>query len=100
IRDFHVTGVQTCALPILVRAMPLGNARALRFSRVAQPAADYYTRSEAGEVLLMRRGETLVAMSALKIAGLHNALNALAALAIGEIGRASCRERVMLCVDG
>lgn len=68
----------------LVRAMPLGNARALRFSRVAQPAADYYTRSEAGEVLLMRRGETLVAMSALKIAGLHNALNALAALAIGE----------------
>lgn len=67
-----------------VRAMPLNSARVLRFSLTAQPNAEYYARTERGEVLLMHRGEMLVSMSALKIAGLHNALNALAALALGE----------------
>lgn len=67
-----------------VRAMPTPNARVLRFSLTAQASSDYYIRESTGEVFLMRRGESLVGMSALKIAGLHNALNALAALAMGE----------------
>ncbi len=68
----------------LVRAMPIENARVLRFSLSEQPSVDYFIREREGDVHLMRGGESLVAMSALKIAGLHNALNALAALAMGE----------------
>ncbi len=47
----------------------------------------------AGERWLMRRGEPLLALSELKLAGLHNAANALAALALAEalaLPRAAC----------
>lgn len=67
-----------------VRAMPIQSARVLRFSRSERPSADYFIRESDGDVYLMRGGESLVALSALKVAGLHNALNALAALAMGE----------------
>jgi UDP-N-acetylmuramoylalanine--D-glutamate ligase len=67
-----------------VRDMATGNARVLRFSLAAQPSADYYIRTVGKDVVLMRRGERLVNMSELRIAGLHNALNVLAALALCE----------------
>jgi UDP-N-acetylmuramoylalanine--D-glutamate ligase len=55
----------------------------LRFS-LHDPAADYATVRSGPEVTLQRRQEQLIAMSALKISGLHNAANALAALAMAE----------------
>ncbi len=67
-----------------VRSMPVGAARALRFASAAQPQADYYLNKKDDDLLLTRRGEGLVRMSELKIAGLHNALNALASLAMAE----------------
>ena len=95
-RIFHTSD---CAVVNLddpfVRTMPSADARVLRFSRSEQPTADYFIREQGGEMLLMRRGETLVSMSSLKIAGLHNALNALAALALGEaleLDQAACIE--------
>ncbi len=68
----------------LVRVMPQGDARVLGFSLVADASADYYVRKEADEISLMWHGERLVKMSELKIAGLHNAMNALASLAMCE----------------
>ena len=68
----------------LVRVMPHGDARVLGFSLVADASADYYVRKEADEISLMWHGERLVKMSELKIAGLHNAMNALASLAMCE----------------
>jgi UDP-N-acetylmuramoylalanine--D-glutamate ligase len=64
--------------------MPHGDARVLGFSLVADASADYYVRKEADEISLMWHGERLVKMSELKIAGLHNAMNALASLAMCE----------------
>ena len=68
----------------LVRGMPHGNARVVGVSLAGDASADYYVSTSKEEVELMRQGERLVAMSELKIAGLHNALNALAALAMCE----------------
>jgi UDP-N-acetylmuramoylalanine--D-glutamate ligase len=68
----------------LVRVMPHGDARVLGFSLVADASADYYVRKEADEISLMWHGERLAKMSELKIAGLHNAMNALASLAMCE----------------
>jgi UDP-N-acetylmuramoylalanine--D-glutamate ligase len=68
----------------LVREMPIKSARVLRFSRSAHASADYFIRESDGQMDLVRGGEALVSLSDLKIAGLHNALNALAALAMGE----------------
>src|SRR5690606_39884058 len=73
IRDFHVTGVQTCALPILLRcvwnfaAPPPGGRDAL------------HARTRAEGRALLRQGAVTV--------------GAVAASAVAvEIGRASCRE--------
>jgi UDP-N-acetylmuramoylalanine--D-glutamate ligase len=51
---------------------------------VRDPDAVYYAQASGNDTLLMRRGERLIAMSELKIAGLHNAANALASLAMCE----------------
>jgi UDP-N-acetylmuramoylalanine--D-glutamate ligase len=64
-----------------VRAMAARASCVLSFSLMG-PVADYYAQVQADDVLLMHRGERLVAMSALKISGLHNAANALASLAL------------------
>jgi UDP-N-acetylmuramoylalanine--D-glutamate ligase len=69
---------------LAVRTMPYRAARILGFSLVADPAADYYVHRQGDDVVLMRNHDRLVAMSELKIAGLHNAANALAALAMAE----------------
>jgi UDP-N-acetylmuramoylalanine--D-glutamate ligase len=58
-------------------------SRIVTFS-VARADADYALRQDAGETWLTRRGEKLMDVARMKIHGLHNAANALAALALGE----------------
>jgi UDP-N-acetylmuramoylalanine--D-glutamate ligase len=65
-----------------VRAMASSVPNRVGFSLLRDPQASYYAQVSGSDTLLMRRGERLTAMSELKIAGLHNAANALAALAM------------------
>ena len=76
----------------LVVAMPRPGQRTLSFSLRASIGADYSiaeggprsSTQRAAGWWLTRAGEPLLPVSALKIKGLHNAANALAALALGE----------------
>ena len=68
----------------LVVAMPRPGQRTLGFSLRASIGADYAVAAIDGDWWLARRGEPLMRVSAMKIKGLHNAANALAALALGE----------------
>jgi UDP-N-acetylmuramoylalanine--D-glutamate ligase len=65
-----------------VRAMASSVPERLGFSLVRDPQATYYAQARGNDTLLMYRGERLIAMSELKIAGMHNAANALASLAM------------------
>lgn len=65
----------------LVAAMPRHGQRVIGFSLVNNHA-DYAVKQSGNEVMLCKQGRTLLAMSELKITGLHNAANALAALAL------------------
>ncbi|HEY3809703.1 MAG TPA: UDP-N-acetylmuramoyl-L-alanine--D-glutamate ligase [Steroidobacteraceae bacterium] len=59
--------------------------RALSFSLRGDAGADYSLRSAAdGGPWLVRHGQPLLPLAAMKLAGSHNAANALAALALGE----------------
>src|SRR6202044_561358 len=60
-----------------------GHGRTVTFS-VEREDADFCLLRSGAETLLARRGEGLLEVSRLKIAGRHNAANALAALALGE----------------
>jgi len=76
-----------------VRAMATQVPNRIGFSLVRDPQASYYAEVANGDTVLMCRGERLVAMSELKITGLHNAANALASLAMCEalgLERAPC----------
>lgn len=66
----------------LVRVMPRPGQARLSFS-LEDEHADYFLAGEA-EPMLASRGEPLLPLSALRIRGLHNAANALAALAMCE----------------
>src|SRR5690606_40609297 len=97
IRVFHVTGVQTCALPILVQvapqqfAQPEGLRTALDEGDVVDREA-VFERREPIELLENGLGGE---------AGLDADDEPQAVLAIGqvgEIGRASCRD--IVCVYG
>jgi len=73
----------------LVVAMPRPGQKTVGFSlqstRSSVPGADYACEPRStGEWWLIRRGEPLLPLSAMKIKGLHNAANALASLALGE----------------
>jgi UDP-N-acetylmuramoylalanine--D-glutamate ligase len=68
----------------LVVAMPRAATRMLSFSLRAAIGADYAIARSAGEWWLTRREEPLLPLAAMRIRGLHNAANALAALALGE----------------
>ena len=57
--------------------------RTVTFS-VQRADADFSLLRAGAQVLLARRGEALLDTARMKIAGLHNAANALAALALGE----------------
>jgi UDP-N-acetylmuramoylalanine--D-glutamate ligase len=67
-----------------VMAMPTGHANRVTFGLAGPDAADWTLREQADGAWLVRRGEPLLPASALRIAGRHNAANALAALALGE----------------
>jgi UDP-N-acetylmuramoylalanine--D-glutamate ligase len=58
--------------------------RTVTFSIDPQRPADYGIARDGSAVTLVRRGQPLIAADEMKIAGLHNAANALAALAVGE----------------
>jgi UDP-N-acetylmuramoylalanine--D-glutamate ligase len=69
----------------LVMAMPRAGQHTLSFSLRASIGADYAVVAQsANDWWLTRHGEPLLALAAMKIKGLHNAANALAALALGE----------------
>ena len=69
----------------LVAAMPHQAARVLGFSLHDAQGADYtVAEREPGKPWLMRRGVPLIEVAAMRLSGLHNAANALAALALGE----------------
>jgi UDP-N-acetylmuramoylalanine--D-glutamate ligase len=68
----------------LVVAMPKPGQRTLSFSLRAAIGADYAVAVHDGGSWLTRRGQPLLPISAMRIRGLHNAANALAALALGE----------------
>jgi len=65
----------------LVMAMPRNRQCTVTFS-VRHNDADYSTMQTANEIVLVSHGRPLVNMTQLKLAGLHNVANALAALAI------------------
>jgi UDP-N-acetylmuramoylalanine--D-glutamate ligase len=69
---------------VAVRSMPITAKRVLGFSLLADPNADFHVANAAHDVALVYRGKMLTTMSRLKIAGMHNAANALAALAMCE----------------
>jgi UDP-N-acetylmuramoylalanine--D-glutamate ligase len=60
-----------------------GAARIVTFS-IESAAADYSLLRGGGKTQLARRGEPLLDIERMKITGLHNAANALAALALGD----------------
>jgi UDP-N-acetylmuramoylalanine--D-glutamate ligase len=68
----------------LVMAMPRDARRTLSFSLRAAVGADYAVAEQDGAWWLTRRGTPLLPVARMKIKGLHNAANALAALALGE----------------
>jgi UDP-N-acetylmuramoylalanine--D-glutamate ligase len=61
-----------------------GVAQRLRFSIAAATGAEYQLGEHQGAPWLLRGAEPLLAVRELRIAGLHNCANALAALALGE----------------
>src|SRR5690606_39721913 len=87
IRDFHVTGVQTCALPIYDYASP---------SLLSEPFADQVATEILAKPLWERRGEMLYEISVPGGSSFHALtvyLHSTRTEARTQIGRASCRER-------
>jgi UDP-N-acetylmuramoylalanine--D-glutamate ligase len=77
----------------LVAAMVGPGRRQLSFSLRADVGADYALLQRDGAWWLMGHGEPLLALSQLQLPGLHNAANALAALALADalaLPRAPC----------
>jgi len=79
-----------CATAVLnaddpqVAAMGQLAGRRLRFSLAASSNAEYHLVREGAREWLARERELLLPLDELKLAGRHNAANALAALALGE----------------
>jgi UDP-N-acetylmuramoylalanine--D-glutamate ligase len=69
--------------PLVVR-MPRANQPRLGFSLRAAVGADFCLQRHDATWWLTRRDERLMPADAMRIGGLHNAANALAALALGE----------------
>src|SRR5690606_39734510 len=93
IRDFHVTGVQTCALPILEGATPL--IPVSRFAQAFGIEAEVYVKYEGLNLTgsFKDRGMT-VALTKAKEAGSQAVMCASTGnTSASEIGRASCRAR-------
>lgn len=76
-----------------VRTMHYQSSHVFGFSLQADPAADYYVHQQGDDVILMHGRDRMIAMSELKIRGLHNAANALASIAMCDalnLQRAAC----------
>ncbi len=67
-----------------VAAMPRPGQAVRRFTLREGVAAEFSVALRAGEGWLMRGDEPLLPLARMRLAGLHNAANALAALALGE----------------
>src|SRR5690606_40088465 len=102
IRDFHVTGVQTCALPILGDiALPVPQLAAFVVAVIVAFGTRYLMeKTDFGRAVRALSQDRDVARAfgidphrvAMRLAGLAAAFAAIAGVFI-EIGRASCRER-------
>ncbi len=68
----------------LVAALPTGAARRVGFTLQQAAGADYHLAGSGAATALARRGEPLLPLAALRLAGRHNAANALAALALAD----------------
>jgi UDP-N-acetylmuramoylalanine--D-glutamate ligase len=81
----HATTLVLNADDPLVAAMarPYPDRRVLTFS-TQRPEADYGLLHSGGRTLLCRHGEGVFDLQRMKLTGLHNAANALAALALAE----------------
>src|SRR5690606_39354230 len=88
IRDFHVTGVQTCALPIFVIESIESSLEGVAIALTIPPA-------RAGTLDARRR--SLEGRSGCGICGMAQVE---AVLRPPQIGRASCRERVERAAGG
>jgi UDP-N-acetylmuramoylalanine--D-glutamate ligase len=66
----------------LVRAMPRPGQAVVSFSLVSRDAD--YTLEQSPEPMIVRRGEPLLPLQSMRLQGLHNAANAMAALAMVE----------------
>src|SRR5439155_19200174 len=87
IRDGHVTGVQTCALPICSGTKRIGNRIGVRIDGTSNTVGG--TAAEARNLISgnLAQGVTILGNN-----------NVLEGNYIGKIGRASCRERVEIWV--
>src|SRR5690606_39685596 len=85
IRDFHVTGVQTCALPILRQAAFFGFLVAMSSTAVVLKLLE-----DAGQTSSLH-GRLTIAVLIFQDLAVVPLMLMLPVL--GEIGRASCRER-------
>src|SRR5205807_5271646 len=86
IRDYKVTGVQTCALPIWIRAMNPADLSATEL--LAGYRSGRLSPVEATQAVLNRIDELDSKVNAFVLVDADRALRA-----AREIGRASCRER-------
>src|SRR5690606_41150648 len=93
IRDFHVTGVQTCALPICSLLAWGLRARLAEGYRAADLRADAMAGLVVGVVALPLSMALAIASGVPPQHGLYTAIIAGVTCALLEIGRASCRER-------
>src|SRR5207302_4806807 len=96
-RDFHVTGVQTCALPISGEMRPgmvLGNSRWLtrgRQGRVQSPKSKVQSLGEGG----VQSPKSKVQSPGVRL-WRYGRAPFFSLPSLWQIGRASCRERVYM----
>src|SRR5690606_40849780 len=91
IRDFHVTGVQTCALPISIFKIGLGGYGTHEY--VTEVFEDIFYDFNNGKLTLDQPGNDMVIS-----AEVHNMAKTTIMGQVWKIGRASCRERVEMWV--
>src|SRR5207302_7762860 len=93
IRDFHVTGVQTCALPISKKIRAALDAKLIPILCVGETESER-KNGKTEEVLLRQLHGSLATTTANEIANIVIAYEPVWAIGTGnKIGRASCRER-------
>src|SRR5690606_39583477 len=96
IRDFHVTGVQTCALPILTVSPTLHPANITSID--GYDAAKGYV-ADAVTTLDAAHQSVAHVIEARQKVNLDESRTPRAKVLMTEIGRASCRERGQISVD-